>query len=88
MGLNSTEPEHREYFRTYKTLLLDMDPEMQLAAIQGIQWIVDPTVPPLLESGILLMHKEGRIRAATIVALGRSRDFNVIEFIARGFADP
>jgi len=88
VGLNSNEAEHREYFETYKTLLFDMDPEMQLAAIQGIQWIVDPTVPPLLESGILLMHKEGRIRGATIVALGRSRDFNVIEFIARGFADP
>jgi HEAT repeat protein len=88
VGLNANEQEHREYFDTYKTLLFDMDPEMQLAAIRGIQWIVDPTVPPLLESGILLMHKEGKVRAATILALGRSRDFNTIEFIARAFADP
>lgn len=88
VALNETEDEHREFVETYKQLLFDMDPEMQLAAIQGIQWIIDPAIPPLMQSGILLMHKDARVRAATTIALGRSRDHNVIEFIARGFADP
>ena len=64
-----------------------MDAEIQLASVQGLQWIVDPMVVPLLQSGILIMHKDARVRAATLIALGRSKDYNVIEHIARGFAD-
>jgi len=87
VSLNESEDEHKEFFETYKKAIFDMNPDIQLAAIQGIQWIIDPSVGPLLQSGILLMHKDARIRAATLLALGRSRDYNVIEFIARGFAD-
>lgn len=88
VAVSQTEEEHRESFDTYKRLIFDMDDEMKLAALQGLQWIIDPTVPPLLQSNILLQHKDPRIRAATLVALGRSKDHNTIEFIARGFADP
>jgi len=86
--LNESGDEHKEFFEIYKKLLFEMDAEIQLAAIKGIQWIIDPMVVPLLQSGILIMHKDKRVRAATLVALGRSRDYNVVEHIARGFADP
>jgi HEAT repeat protein len=88
VAVSATEKEHRESFDTYKRLIFDMDDAIKLAALTGIQWIIDPTVPPLLQSNILLQHKDPRIRAATLVALGRSKDHNSIEFIARGFADP
>jgi len=87
VALNETEEEHKEFFDIYKKLIFDMDPEVSLSAIQGIQWIIDPMVVPLLQSGMLIMHKDARIRAATLVALGRSKDYNVVEHIARGFAD-
>jgi HEAT repeat protein len=86
--LNETQEDHREFFEIYKSSLYLLDPDVQLAAIQGIQYIVDPMVVPLLQSNMLLGHSDPRIRAATIQALGRSRDFNTIEDIARGFADP
>jgi HEAT repeat protein len=87
VALSETEDEHKEYFEVYKKAIFDMDTEVQLAAILGLQWIIDPMVVPLLQSGTLLMHKDARVRAATLIALGRSRDYNVIENIARGFAD-
>ncbi len=87
VALSETEDDHKEYFEVYKKAIFDMDTEVQLAAIMGLQWIIDPMVVPLLQSGTLLMHKDARVRAATLIALGRSRDYNVIENIARGFAD-
>jgi len=87
VALSETEDEHKEYFEVYKKAIFDMDAEVQLAAVNGIQWIIDPMVVPLLQSGTLLMHKDARLRTATLIALGRSRDYNVIENIARGFAD-
>ena len=88
VALNDTEEEHKEFYEIYKKLIFDMNPDICLAAVTGIQWIIDPMVVPLLQSGILIMHKDPRIRAATLIALGRSKDHNVIEHIARGFADP
>lgn len=85
--LNETSDEHREFFDLYAKGLFDPDPEIQLAAVQGIQWIIDPKVVPLLQSGILLNHKDPRVRAAALIALGRSRDHNTVEDIARGFVD-
>ena len=85
--LNETETEHREFFDTYSKALFDPDPDIQLAAVQGIQFIIDPKVVPLLQSGILLNHKDPRVRAAALIALGRSRDHNCVEDIARGFVD-
>jgi HEAT repeat protein len=87
VALNESVEEHKEFFEIYKKLIFEMDAEIQLAAINGIQWIIDPMVVPLLQSGILIMHKDPRVRAATLIALGRSRDHNVVEHIARGFAD-
>jgi HEAT repeat protein len=87
VALNETEDDHKEFYEIYKKLIFEQNPEIQLLAVQGIQWIVDPMVVPLLQSGILLMHKDERIRAATLMALGRSKDHNVVEHIARGFAD-
>jgi len=87
VALNESEEEHKEFFGIYKKLIFEMDADIQLAAISGIQWIIDPMVVPLLQSGILIMHKDHRVRAATLIALGRSRDHNVVEHIARGFAD-
>ncbi len=88
VALAETEQDHKEFLDIYKNALFVSNPEIQLAAIQGIQYIIDPRVVPLLQSGILLQHKDPRIRAATLIALGRSKDFNVVEDIARGFADP
>lgn len=85
--LNETEAEHREFFDLYARGLFDQDPEVQLASVQGIQWIIDPKVVPLLQSGILLNHKDPRVRAAALIALGRSKDHNTVEDIARGFVD-
>lgn len=87
-ALNETQDDYREFFEVYKSSLYVMDADIQLAAIEGIQHILDPMVVPLLQSGMLLTHQDPRIRAATIIALGRSKDFNTIEDIARGFADP
>ncbi len=88
VALNETEDEHKEFYEVYKKLIFDQDANVQLAAVQGIQWIIDPMVVPLLQSGILIMHNDSRVRAATLIALGRSKDHNVVEHIARGFADP
>ncbi len=85
--LNETGEEHTEFFEIYKKLIFEQNADIQLAAVQGMQFIVDPMVVPLLQSGILLMHEDGRVRAATLIALGRSKDHKVVEHIARGFAD-
>jgi HEAT repeat protein len=87
VALNENQTDHQEFFEIYKKYVFEMDAEIQLASVQGLQWIVDPMVVPLLQSGILIMHKDARVRAATLIALGRSKDYNVIEHIARGFAD-
>ncbi|GEM_PF-4541643 len=85
--LNETEEEHREFFDLYSRGLFDPDPEIQLASVQGIQHVIDPKVVPLLQSNILLNHKVGKVRAAALEALGRSRDHNNVEYIVRGFVD-
>ncbi len=85
--LNETGEEHTEFYEVYKKLVFEQNADIQLAAVHGLQHIIDPMVVPLLQSGILLMNDDPRIRAATIIALGRSKDHNVVEHIARGFAD-
>ncbi len=87
VALNETGDEHKEFYEIYKKLIFEQNADIQLAAVDGLQHIIDPMVVPLLQSGILIMHDDHRIRAATIIALGRSKDHNVVEHIARGFAD-
>lgn len=85
--LNETGEEHKEFYEIYKKLVFEQNADIQLAAVHGLQHIIDPMVVPLLQSGILLMNDDARIRAAATIALGRSKDHNVVEHIARGFAD-
>ena len=87
VALNETGDEHKEFYEIYKKLIFEQNSDIQLAALDGLQHIIDPMVVPLLQSGILIMHDDPRIRAATLIALGRSKDHNVVEHIARGFAD-
>jgi HEAT repeat protein len=85
--LNETEEEHTEFMNVYQTAIFDVDTEIKLSGLEGIQWISDPNIVTILQDGTLTFHKDPRVRAQTLLGLGRSRDHNTIESIARGLDD-
>ncbi|MFH1530310.1 MAG: hypothetical protein ABIK09_06190 [Pseudomonadota bacterium] len=86
VALNDTPDDHKQFLGIYQKAIFDSDVEIKLAGLQGIQWINDPNVVALLTDGTLKFHKDPRIRAITLLGLGRSRDHNVVEDVARGLA--
>ena len=84
--LNETPEDHKQFLQVYQKAIFDVDVEIKIAGLTGIQWINDPNVVALLTDGTLKFHKDPLVRAATILALGRSRDHNVVEDIARGLS--
>ena len=86
VSLNETPEDHKQFLQVYQKAIFDADVEIKAAGLMGIQWINDPNVVALLTDGTLKFHKDPKVRAATILALGRSRDHNVVEDIARGLA--
>ncbi len=86
VALNETPDDHKKFLSVYQTAIFDPDTEIKIAGLTGIQWINDPNVVALLTDGTLKFHKDPRVRAATLLGLGRSRDHNVVEDVARGLA--
>ncbi len=86
VALNETPNDHKGFLTVYQKAIFDPDVEIKLAGLTGIQWINDPNVVALLTDGTLKFHKDPRVRAITLLGLGRSRDHNVIEDVARGLS--
>ncbi|MBM4371036.1 MAG: HEAT repeat domain-containing protein [Deltaproteobacteria bacterium] len=86
VSLNETPEDHKQFLQVYQSAIFDPDVEIKIAGLEGIQWINDPNVVALLTDGTLKFHPDPRVRAVTLLGLGRSRDFNVIEDVARGLA--
>ncbi len=86
VALNETPNDHKQFLTIYQKAIFDADIEIKLTGLAGIQWINDPNVVALLTDGTLKFHKDARVRALTLLGLGRSRDHNVVEDVARGLS--
>jgi HEAT repeat protein len=87
VNLNQTPAEHELFFQLYQSAVLDMDPGVKLAGLEGLKYIRNDAVTMLLLDGTLLTHGDARVRAKAMEVMGGTRNPEVIENLARGLGD-
>ena len=87
VNLNQTPTEHEAFFQQYQDAVLDVDPNVKLAGLEGLRFIRNDAVTMLLLDGTLLTHGDARVRAKALEVMGYTRNPEVIENLARGLGD-